>query len=189
MKARTLIVPSVVTMAALMRANTCGPTGTSGSAGVRLALTLGAGVRAPVYVQVTSEDDQPGWVRLTRMGERIHLRERCEVPDCGRAPAVCGAAIPLVRDIGVNSGPRAIDVQWDGTMSVVDPAAACETREAAPAGDYVATFCYSRRADLADNATGGRDVQGVLLQPTCRAVSFSLPREGEVVVSIPNDSF
>ena len=67
MKARTLIVPSVVTMAALMRANTCGPTGTSGSAGVRLALTLGAGVRAPVYVQVTSEDDQPGWVRLTRM--------------------------------------------------------------------------------------------------------------------------
>ena len=173
---------------ALLLGSPCGPTATTGPSAVRFRLTLGADVEPPVYVQVVGQDAQPGWVRVARSGERIYLRERCEVPDCGASPAVCGASVPVVRDVVARGATRTIDVEWDGAMSFVDPASRCERRTPVPAGDYVATFCYSRQVELAGGSDGA-DLQGVLRQPTCRDVPFSLPGSSDVQLSLTSATF
>lgn len=166
----------------LLLGATCGPTASVESATLQLVLEAPAGGGSPVYVLVASDDDQPGWVSMASAdGERIHIRARCDIADCGKAPAVCGAAIPIVRDIAGGH----IELEWDGMTSVVDPARACETRQPAPPGRYVASFCYARQAALTGDGDAKVGVQGTLVQPTCANVPFSWPRAEAVRYQVP----
>lgn len=165
----------------------------SAASPVRFVFRVAPGVPGPVYVQVADVDNQAGWVRVTRLagprpGERVFLRERCEVEDCGAPAAVCGAGLPLVRDVA--AGARAVEYRWDGATSAVDAATHCETRRPAPPGRYLARFCYARRADLAEGGgapapAAGGDQQGQVAAPTCRDVPFSLPGARRVVFEVP----
>jgi len=151
---------------------------------IRFAIELGRGVEGPVYVMLNDEDDQPGWVRSFRDGERMYLRERCEIEDCGVPPVVCGAAIPLVRDIKGTASLTSIEFVWDGMTSVLDPASGCETRRPAGAGDYVARFCFSRRAEFYAEGDPTVAIPGGLVDPTCVERRFTL-RDQQVVLRIP----
>lgn len=166
----------------------CAPTPAGPPGGPReleFVLRAGAGVAGPVYVQAVDVDNQPGWVRVTRQGEPVFLRERCDVETCGAPGGVCGAAIPLVRDVA--AGGREIVLRWDRATSVVDARAGCQTRRPAPDGAYVARFCYARRAELAEGGlvTGG-DRQGQVVAPVCREVPFVLPGGRRAVFDVPN---
>ena len=175
----TLVVPTTLLLGA-----TCGPTASMESSTLRLVLEAPVGGPSPAFVQVASDADQPGWVTLTgEDGARVYIRPRCDIADCGKAPAVCGAAIPVVRDIASGS----IEVEWDGMTSVVNPAAACETRQPAPPGSYVATFCYAREAALMGDGDPKKGVQGTLVQPTCAKVPFTWPGAETVRYRVPID--
>lgn len=153
--------------------------------GVRFALRVPAGGTAPVFVQVTGTNHQPEWITVARGGQRVFLLPRCDVETCGGSRGVCGAAIPMVRDL--TAGSRTIAFQWDGTTSVLDPSTRCQTRGAAPAGAYVARFCWGRGATFMRGAAaaGAGDRAGEVAAPVCREVPFVLPRDGEVGMDVP----
>jgi hypothetical protein len=135
---------------------------------------------------LNGEDDQPGWVRLFRDSVRIYLRERCDIEDCGVPPAVCGAAIPLIRDITATANLTGIELVWDGMTSVLDSLSGCETRRPAGAGNYVARFCFSRRAEFEPGGDPTGSVPGTLVEPTCVEKPFTLGDQ-QVVLRIPPD--
>jgi hypothetical protein len=145
---------------------------------IRFAIEVGPEVTGPVYVSVSGSDGGPGWIRAFREGARVYLSERCEIADCGVPPAVCGAGIPLVRDLTAG-GDRRVELVWDGLTSTVDSVAGCETRRPAPPGSYVARFCYSREADVRSPATPppmgtAAATPGRLIRPTCEERPFTL---------------
>jgi hypothetical protein len=151
---------------------------------IRLVLEVGAAAAGPVWIALSGAGGEVGWVSVTLAGVRVDLQERCDVPDCGVPPAVCGMAVPMVRDLTAGGGRR-VEFVWDGMWSVVDSVARCETRRAAPAGDYVARFCWSREA-VVEGGGGGdpsRAVQGRLVRPECAERGFGLG-SGAVVVRI-----
>ncbi len=154
---------------------------------IRFAVEPADGVEGSFYVLLNGEDDQPGWVRVFHNRERIYLKERCEIPDCGVSADVCGAAIPFVREIAAVAGGEATEFLWDGMTSVLDSAGECETRATAPPGEYVAQFCYSRTADIQGQGDVARGVMGRVVAPTCVDVPFSLQDE-EVILRVPADS-
>ena len=143
---------------------------------IRFALEVSSAAESPIYVLSLDEDDQPGWLRVFRGTERIYLRERCEIEDCARRGVVCGAAVPVIREL-VEEGT--IELVWDGTTSEVDRTSRCETRQQASPGTYVARFCYSREAQLEP----GGGVGGRLIDPTCVDQPFTLS-DVEVVLKI-----
>ena len=155
---------------------------------VRFAIQIGREAVAPIYVLLNEEDDQPGWVRLFRNDERIYLRERCEIPDCGVTPAVCGAAIPLVRNIKGDGSLSSVEFVWDGMTSVIDPRTGCETRQSADPGEYVARFCYSRTAEFEPGGDTSRAAPGSLVDAACTEIPFTL-QQTEVVLRIPPEPF
>lgn len=139
-----------------------------------------ANAAGPVYVMLGGSDDQPGWVSVTGPAGRVYLRERCEIEDCGAPPAVCGAALPVIRNIGAGAAVRRVELTWDGMTSELDVDARCERRRPAPPGAYVARFCHAREADL----EGTAPVQsGRLVRPTCVDRPFTL-RERRVTLTI-----
>lgn len=152
---------------------------------IRFAIAMESDAIGPVYVALAGADGAAGWVRVTRGGERIFLRERCDIADCDAPPAVCGASIPLVRDIGGGGGPRSVELVWDGMTSVVDSASRCETRRPAPPGEYVARFCYSREADLQGGGNPAAGVPGRLTSPTCVDRPFTLQDRAVVLSVVP----
>ncbi len=167
----------------LLLGSTCRPALAPPTGALRFALTIPAGETSATFVQVTTPADQPGWIRVTRAsGESVALRPRCEIADCGVPPVVCGAAIPIVRDLALVGE---IALEWDRLDSVIDPESGCEARQPAPPGDYVATFCYSRRAATAGGGDPRVGVQGSLVEPVCARVPFSLPGAQTVTYRVP----
>jgi hypothetical protein len=150
---------------------------------IRFAIEVDAATAGPIYVQLNRSDPVVGWVHASRGAERIDLQERCAIPDCGTEPAVCGAAIPLVRDIAADGAARGVEFVWDGLMSVVDSAARCETRRPAPPGSYVARFCYAREAETTPGGDASRAVPGRVVRPVCVEQPFTL-EDREVVLGI-----
>ena len=152
------------------------------AAATRFRLTASNAARAPVYAQVTTQEDQPGWIEVSHAGgARVYLRARCEVPDCGRPEISCGAAVPLVRDIARGS----IESEWDGTESIFDGSSGCETRRPAPPGRYVAKFCYAHEAAIVAGSGSPEGVQGTIERPLCTDVPFTLPGAGVVSFTVP----
>jgi hypothetical protein len=134
-------------------------------------------------VNLGASDGGPGWVWAARDGRRAYLHERCEIADCGQQPAVCGAPVPLLRDLA-GGGERRVEFQWDGMISLVDSAAGrCEIRRVAPPGTYVAHLCYSRRAETQGPPSPTGVVQGRLVQPTCVERKFT-PSDREVILRL-----
>jgi hypothetical protein len=152
------------------------------SAGIRFAIELDGETAGPIYVQLNGEDGQVGWARASRDGERVYLRERCEIEDCGVDPAVCGAAIPLIRDIAGAGDGRGVEYLWDGSTSAIDATSGCESRRPALPGNYLVRFCYSREAEF-EGGDVARAAQGRLIDPTCVERAFTLD-EQEVVLRI-----
>lgn len=152
------------------------------SLSIRFAIEVNPGVAGPIYVLLSGEDAQIGWVKVFRGGQRIYFRERCEIEDCGAPPAVCGAALPLVRNIAGGQEQRSVEFVWDGTTSVVDSVSGCESREPASPGDYSAEFCFSREADVQGGGDPSRAVPGSLIRPTCSPKPFTLLDEEVVFV-------
>jgi hypothetical protein len=164
----------------LLLGATCEPIAPQQSAGARFVLEA---PRGPVYVQVATLEDQPGWIRVSHSdGQRVHLRPPCEIPECGKPPVVCGAAVPLVRDIATAGR---VEFTWDGMESIVDDAARCATRKPAAAGQYVATFCYSSQADIVGGGNPATGVQGSLVKPVCTDIPFSWPKDSVTTFRIP----
>lgn len=153
------------------------------SVSIRFAIELHRGVPGPIYVLLNAEDGQLGWVKVFRDGERIYFRERCEIEDCGEPPAVCGAAVPLIRNIAAGKDPRTVEFVWDGMTSVPDPLSGCETRQPAPPGGYIARFCFSSEAEFEGNRDPSRTIPGRPVQATCVEKEFTLDEE-QVVLSI-----
>ena len=149
---------------------------------IRFALEVGSDVQGPIYVQLSGEDNQPGWISAFRGSERVYFRERCEIEDCG-SNAVCGVSIPMVQDIADPGATGVIELMWDGLTSVADPVAGCELRQPAPQGEYVARFCYSREAELEGGVAPTNPVPGGLVRATCTDLPFTL-LEREVVLRI-----
>ncbi len=150
---------------------------------IRFAVELSSEVSGPIYVLLNGEDNQLGWVAVSRGPDRIYFRERCEVEDCARLGVVCGAAVSMVSNIAGEGGARTIEYEWNGITSVLDPVSGCESRETSPPGDYVARFCYSREARFEGEADETGAVPGRLLNPTCVEKRFALD-EREVVLII-----
>jgi hypothetical protein len=98
---------------------------------------------------------------------------------------VCGAAIPLVRAIA-SSGR--VEFSWDGMESIVDDAARCATRKPAAAGQYVATFCYSRQAEITGPGNPATGIQGNLVKPVCVDKPFTWPRDTVTTYRIPESA-
>lgn len=161
----------------------CAATALPERSGMGFALNVATGATGPMFVQVTNQEDQPGWIHVSHAtGGRVYLRARCDIPDCGKPPAVCGAAMPIVRDIAV---ARRVEFVWDGMESVLDTVAGCESRQRAPAGAYIASFCYSGIASL----QGGGDVKtgtvGLVQEPICTDVPFAIPGTNVVSLQVP----
>ena len=153
----------------------------SGSATpIRFAIEVGSDSMRTVYVLLNREDSQVGWVTVFREGERIFLRERCEIEDCGVPAAVCGAAIPLIRNI---AGAGIIEVEWTGMTSVLDSITGCEMREPAAPGEYTARFCFSRDARIEGEGDPTHAAPGRLVGATCIEKEFNL-RLRQVVLGI-----
>jgi hypothetical protein len=150
---------------------------------IRFAIQVSGDPTGPLYVALHGSDGAVGWVRASRAGVPVHFRERCDIEDCGAPAAVCGAAIPMVRDIAGGGGPPGVELVWDGTTSVVDSVSRCETRRPAPPGDYVARFCYSREAEVQPGGYPGAARPGRLLNPTCVNRAFGL-QDREVVLPV-----
>ncbi|HSG48415.1 MAG TPA: hypothetical protein VLA43_11420 [Longimicrobiales bacterium] len=149
----------------------------------RFILEAPGGGSGTVWVQLNDALDHPGWVRVAHAsGERVYLEERCDVEDCGQPGGVCGMAFPMVLSL---SAAGAVEYEWDGRRSVVDAAAQCEILEPAPPGEYRATFCWG--SDVSDLGQGdpARGVPGMLQDPVCQVVTFTLPGDTEVRYRIP----
>lgn len=160
----------------------CGPSASTESTSLRFILEAPASGTSPTFVLLVASADQPGWVSVAdEGGARVDIRPRCDIADCNLPPSVCGAAIPLVRDI---AGGR-IEVEWDGMMSVIDTVRACKTRRPAPPGRYVATFCHAQQASLVAEGDTKVGVQGSLVQPTCGRVPFTWPGAETVRYQVP----
>ena len=177
----------VTAAAACALAAGCAARGGAGDAGVegtaiRFVLEVDAAAAGPVWIALSGAGGEVGWVSVTLAGARVDLVERCDVPDCGVDPAVCGMAVPMVRDLAAGTDRRA-EFMWEGMTSVVDSVARCETRRAAPPGEYVARFCWSREVALDGAGDAGRAVQGRLVRPECVERGFTLA-VGEVVVRL-----
>ena len=151
---------------------------------VRFAITVGAQHREPVWVQVNDEGSQPAWVSVWRGSERIWLQERCELADCGQSPAVCGAGIPMVRNLGGDATDRTISLTWDGKTSVRAPAG-CEIRERVQAsgGALRARICHSVSATR-EGGGGAFMGPGRTANATCEERALS-PLDSVVVVALP----
>jgi hypothetical protein len=167
-----VLVTAVLTASACARGG-AGPAVQEASGAVRFAIELGAEAGGPVYVLLTASDGAPGWIRVTREGRPVALRERCDLPECGADPAVCGAALPMVGDLA-GRGERRVELVWDGTTSVVDSARQCERRVAADPGGYVARFCYSTEAQPQGPPDSTGAMPGRLGAVTCREMPFTL---------------
>lgn len=150
---------------------------------IRFAIEVSDEVAGPIYVRLHGEDGQLGWVMAFRDGERIYFRERCEIGDCGAPVAVCGAAIPLIRNIAGGRDRRSIEFAWDRLTSVRDSLSGCETRHPALPGAYIARFCFSREAEFQGDADPTRAVPGRLIHPVCKEQPFTL-REQAVVLRL-----
>lgn len=148
---------------------------------IRFAIELSGATDGPIYVSLNGADNQLGWVTVFRDGERIYFGERCEIEDCGVPPAVCGAALSMVRDVAA-ADERGIAFVWDGMTSTIDPSRQCERRQPAPPGNYVARFCYSREATV-QGGDPARAAQGSVRNPTCVDRTFTL-HEHEIVFRI-----
>jgi hypothetical protein len=131
-------------------------------------------------VLLTASDGAPGWIRVTLDGKPVPLRERCDIADCGTSPAVCGAALPMVRDLA-GRGERRLELVWDGMTSAVDSTAQCERRVPAAPATYTARFCYSTEAQTQGPADSTGAMPGRLGQLTCRERPFTLA-DREVVL-------
>jgi hypothetical protein len=149
---------------------------------IRFAIELAPGTAGPVHVLLDRSDAQPGWVEVTRDGIRVYLRERCDIEDCGVRAAVCGMAIPVVRDLAATEG-RLVELVWDVATSVLDTPAGCERREAASPGVYIARFCYSPRAEYGGPPTLPGIPGDRLVDPMCVERSFT-PEDREVVLRL-----
>lgn len=162
--------------------STCGPTTPTDAAPTGFVLDAGS-TTAPLFIRVATDDAQPGWISVSHAdGRRVYLNPRCDIGDCGKPPVVCGAAIPIVRDIAT---ARSIEFTWDGMDSSLDATSGCERRAAAAAGAYVATFCYARSANLTGTGNPATGVQGSLTQPTCATVPFTWPASAAVRYQVP----
>lgn len=162
--------------------STCGPTTPADSVPTRFILEAG-NTTAPLFIRVATDDAQPGWISITHAdGRRLYLNSRCDIGDCGKPPAVCGAAIPIVRDIATTGS---IEFTWDGLDSSLDATSGCERREAAAAGAYVASFCYARSASVTGTGNPATGVQGTLNQPACATVPFTWPASAAVRYRVP----
>jgi hypothetical protein len=151
---------------------------------IRFAIEVASSTSGPVYVSLNDAEGQVGWVRAFWggvTGERIYLKERCEIADCGLPPVVCGASIPMIRDL---AGPqnRSVAFVWDGKKSVFE--FGCEGRQpASTSGSYVAKFCYSTQAQVEGSGDPYVGVPGQLLNPTCVTRTFGRS-DNEVVLML-----
>ena len=182
---RLLPFATAAVLPAILLGNTCGPTSSVDVTTVRFVVDARGAGPQPLYLQV-SPGDQPAWIHVSRNGQPVYLRPRCEIPDCSKPTVVCGAAIPIVRD-AVKAGN--VEFEWDGLESVVDPIAGCETQQATPPGNYVASFCYSRTAGMSGSDNTAVDKQGTVVNPVCKDVPFVLPlTTGAVTFQVPSGS-
>jgi hypothetical protein len=142
---------------------------------VRFTLEPSPGTTDAVYVSINDAGGQPGWIRVFRGTDRIYLKERCEIEDCGRQAAVCGAAIPMIQQIWRSASSGSVEVIWDVTTSVIDSTSGCEIRQASPEGEYRARFCYAHEAEFEPTSNPQQPTPGRLIQPTCVEQIFILP--------------
>jgi hypothetical protein len=148
---------------------------------IRFAIEVVSNPSGPIYVLLNRADDQPGWIRASQGLEQIYFRERCDIEDCANRGIVCGAAMPMIRNIANPTQTGVIEFVWDGMTSAI--VSGCETRQPAVAGDYVARFCYSKEAEFQDGGDVTQGVPGRLVGPTCTEKPFVL-LDKEVVLRI-----
>ena len=141
---------------------------------IRFAIEVASNVAGPIYVLINDENDQPGWIRAFRGADRVYFRERCDIEDCARRAIVCGAAMPMIKNIASQAQIGLTEFIWDGTTSVVDTVSGCETRQPALSGNFIARFCYSREAEFEGDSDLALGVPGRLVRPTCVEKPFTL---------------
>lgn len=143
---------------------------------VHFRLALSQEAEGTIYVSLNGTDGQPGWLRVSREGERVYLKPRCEIEDCAEAPMVCGAAIPMIQALRAGQGPDSLGFTWDGEESVVLSDRSCELRQPAEAGAYTARFCVSRDGAYEQPADLSQPVPGQVIAPECLERAFTLPQ-------------
>lgn len=130
------------------------------------------------WVQLNTESEPVAWLRVTFTGEPVHVTPRCEIPDCGRPPAVCGAALP--RATRLRPGDS-LSFTWNGEVSTFStsegPTGTCERRETALPGNYTAEMCYATRMiPLHPDKELTRDtVIGFVHGAVCLKQTFTVP--------------
>lgn len=121
---------------------------------------------------------QPGWVTVRGPApstSRIWLRERCEIPDCGVDPAVCGMSLPVVRTL---SPGDSLSWRWDGRTSRTRMEGTCEIRQPAAPGRYTVEVCSTREAPQpGDTPADAPHFTGL----ECSARQVEVPGSGRLV--------
>lgn len=144
---------------------------------VTLVLTLSPGAGGPIWLFESDAESQPRWVAIRRDGaeaERVFLRERCAIPECGGDQGVCGMALPVVRRLEPGDS---IHFEWDGRSSRTRMEGQCEIRETVPRGGYTAEFCWTpEEPDPASDPLNGPSLTGV----RCQNRPFEMPAAGRV---------
>lgn len=153
---------------------------------IRLALEVTNDVPESIWVQLNDSEGQVAWVTVKNAaGDAVWFHERCSIEACENPSGVCGLAEIQVRDITGSTYTGQIELYWSGQTSVFEGSPECERREAAPAGAYTASFCWSLTANL-ENTTGDptKGVAGTLANPVCQDVDFEFPKDEDVVFKI-----
>ena len=146
----------------------------SGDAGWETVFVLARApeARGPIWVQESDGSSQPGWISVSGPAptrERVHLLERCELPECGVQEGVCGMAIPVVRRLEPGDSIRFV---WNGRTSRLSTDGRCERREPALDGTYAVRFCWTDQEPLEPPSPGeGTPLPGV----TCQTLDAALP--------------
>ena len=117
-------------------------------------------------------------VRVTRGETVISLENWCAC-DCGECPGCMACDEPCPSVLEVPNGGQA-EYQWNGLETVslscpAEPSSHCNDQVAAPAGSYVARFCWGTSVD------GSLECGEGLLGTECVEVPFELPDADGVV--------
>lgn len=128
-----------------------------------------------VWAQVRTEIDPVGWLGIWQGETPLTFEERCDLPICGRPPAICGAMLPAITRLAPGDS---IAHPWDGRLvqvvqNPVGGGQPCQQRLEAGEGRFTARACIGDSTPVEGERPMGRRLQNI----QCVEVPFDRPTD------------